>query len=306
MHQDQDDFLAFPDPVLVSSDGEDCADVIENDLSSCLVNDSEDSRDEPVICEREAINSSSEDSNEEHEALSNTRLHLHTKVTILDCCKDLSTFLRRANVNKSHSSSLLKFIKSLLPVPNNMPCSTENLLSLLGVRDLFVKQAVCLVCNQYFDYGKSQCPLCQVADEKQIARVFDLDIYESMKTIVGRLSSDIEDYKRLISDTHLRSTSNDIPFHRLYRELLNRNPTQNPISLLLHLDGIGLTKSTQLKLWLFSGSIVELPAKLRHRRYNMILMSMWIGYAEPKPELWLKPIIDELQYVKTRGKLFDQ
>jgi hypothetical protein len=32
-------------------------------------------------------------------------------------------------------------------------------------------------------------------------------------------------------------------------------------------------------------------------------MSMWTGYAEPKPDLWLKPILNELQYVKTTGNL---
>ena len=298
-----DDFLAFSDPVLVPNDDEDCSDVIDNEQCPPILSDSGDLRDEPVICDSDEVSSSSDDSDEERETLSDRRLHDHTNVSLIDCCKDLSTFLRKANVNKSHSSSLLKLIKSLLPVPNSMPCSTENLLSLLGVRDLFVKRSVCLACNQYFEYGKSQCPLCQVADEKEIARVFDVDIYESMKTIIERLSTEIEDYKRLISDVHHRSAPNDIPFRRLYRELLDRNPTQNLISLLLHLDGIGLTKSTQLKLWLFSGSIVELPAKLRHRRYNMMLMSMWIGYAEPRPELWLKPIINELQHVKTRGNL---
>ena len=73
------------------------------------------SRDGSAICVDEAISSSSDDSDEVHEALSKRRLHPHTNVTILDVCKDLSKFLRQANVNKSHSSSLLKLIKSLLP-----------------------------------------------------------------------------------------------------------------------------------------------------------------------------------------------
>ena len=302
----QDGFLASAVPVLVPNDGGDCSDVIENEQCLPLFNVGGHSRDGSAICVDEAISSSSDDSDEVHEALSKRRLHPHTNVTILDVCKDLSKFLRQANVNKSHSSSLLKLIKSLLPVPNNMPCSTESLLSLLGARDLFVKRAVCLLCHQYFDYGCRQCPLCLVGDEKEIGRAFDVDIYESIRSIVERVSPDIDDYKRLINDVHHRSTSNDIPFRRLYRELLNRIVPQNPIGLVLHLDGIGLTKSTQLKLWLFSGSIVELPARLRHRRYNMILMSMWIGYAEPNPELWLKPITNELQYVKTRGSFYYQ
>ena len=57
------------------------------------------------------------------------------------------------------------------------------------------------------------------------------------------------------------------------------------VSLLLHLDGVGLTRSTQLKLWLFSGSIVELPPKLHNRRYNMIALSIWVGHSEPETEI---------------------
>jgi hypothetical protein len=56
-----------------------------------------------------------------------------------------------------------------------------------------------------------------------------------------------------------------------------------------------------LKLWLFSGAIVELPPKLRQRRHNMMLMSIWVAYSEPDPSLWLKQIVNELSYLKTRG-----
>jgi Protein of unknown function (DUF1258) len=297
----EQNFRDHVDDDLVANETDDRSEVIGDRQYPCVFDGGEDSKSERDICEDEEVSSSSDDSDEECEDRTDTRLHDHTNVSTLDCCKDLSSFLRKANVN--NSSSLLRLIKSLLPVPNNMPCSTENLLSLLGVRDLFVKRAVCLACKQYFEYGKKQCPLCQTLDEKQIAHIFDIDICESLTTIVERLSSDIEEYKQLINDHHHRETANDIPFRLLYQALLNRNPTQNLISLLLHLDGIGLTKSTQLKLWLFSGSIVELPAKLRHRRHNMVLMSMWIGYSEPEPDLWLKSIVNEMKYLKTKGSL---
>ena len=70
----------------------------------------------------------------------------------------------------------------------------------------------------------------------------------------------------------------------------------------MHLDGVGLTKSTKLKLWLFSGSIVELPPQLRYRRYNMPLISIWVGYTEPIINLWLDKIIDKLNYLKSESK----
>ena len=213
------------------------------------------------------------------------RLHDHTSISVLDWCKNLSSFLRKANVNKSHSSSLLHLIKSVLPVPNNMPRSMEDLLSLLDVKDLFLKRSICLLCEHDLTQGASQCSCCRSSDQKKIAHVYDLDIVQMVKIMLERLSSEIEDYKKLIMANCDEQKTNDITFCLLYRELLDRNPGKNLLSLLLHLDGIGLTKSTQLKLWLFSGAIVELPPKLRHRRHNMVLMSIWIGYSEPDPRL---------------------
>ena len=80
------------------------------------------------------------------------------------------------------------------------------------------------------------------------------------------------------------------------------SPGQNIISLILHLDGVSLTKSSKLKLWLFSGSFVEVPPKLRFRRYNMILLSIWIGCTEPPADLWLNGIIDSISRLKREGK----
>ena len=111
----------------------------------------------------------------------------------------------------------------------------------------------------------------------------------------------IEDYKQQINDNDDKEKSSDIPFRYLYQKLLRQYREQNLVSLLLHLDGIGLTRSTQLKLWLFSGSIMELPPKLLNRRYNMIPLTIWVGYSEPEPEIWLKPIVNQLMHMKTQG-----
>ncbi|CAM4988579.1 unnamed protein product, partial [Rotaria socialis] len=48
-------------------------------------------------------------------------------------------------------------------------------------------------------------------------------------------------------------------------------------------------------------SIVELPPVFRYRRYNMILMSIWVAYTEPKPDLWLRPIISQIRSLKMQG-----
>ena len=94
----------------------------------------------------------------------------------------------------------------------------------------------------------------------------------------------------------------DIPFSSLYQQLLTMNDGENLISLLLHADGIGLTRSTKLKMWMFSGSLIELPPKLRNRHCNMVLISIWVAYVEPVPQLWLKRSIAQLEMIKFQGK----
>ncbi|CAF1619525.1 unnamed protein product [Rotaria magnacalcarata] len=59
-------------------------------------------------------------------------------------------------------------------------------------------------------------------------------------------------------------------------------------------------------MWLFSGSIVELPPICRYRRYNMILMSIWVAYTEPKPDLWLRPIISQIQSLKMQDIVINE
>ena len=116
-----------------------------------------------------------------------------------------------------------------------------------------------------------------------------------------RLSTNINEYKKKIYDNDDRENTKDIPFGTVYQCLLKNHDYRNLISLLLHVDGISITSSTKLKMWMLSGSIIELPAKLRARRCNMVIMSIWISYVEPPAQLWLNHSLNQLQTIKNRG-----
>lgn len=90
-----------------------------------------------------------------------------------------------------------------------------------------------------------------------------------------------------------------------YADMLKRiDSSRNFISLLLHLDGVSLCKSTKKTLWLFSGIIIELPPDLRYRRENMVLLSVYIGDCEPKAKTWLNSSFSNLLRLKNEGKIF--
>ncbi|CAF3843238.1 unnamed protein product [Rotaria magnacalcarata] len=137
-----------------------------------------------------------------------------------------------------------------------------------------------------FDFLQLICR-SQITDKTNIAYVLDTDVLSLLKTTASRLANEIQKYK----DYFLHFSQNeayDIPFAKRYKNLVVQYPGENLLSLILHIDGISLVKSTKLKLWLCSASIVELPPNLRARRKNIILLSMYIGYTEPDIILWLQ------------------
>ena len=135
---------------------------------------------------------------------------------------------------------------------------------------------------------------------------YDANVETILKRISTRLSSHIETYKAKYGvDGDSRKTK-DIPFGRFYQELMKTNECKNLITLLLHLDGVSITRSTKLKMWLFSGCIVELPPKLRNQKSNMVVISIWVAHVEPISTLWLRRATAELEAIKLKGKALAQ
>ncbi|CAF4012453.1 unnamed protein product, partial [Rotaria magnacalcarata] len=242
---------------------------------------------------------SDEDSNEA--TTEDPRIHEFTNITTTSYCTDLLNLLREAGVSKLHSKRLIALIQSVLPTPNNLPSTMDDLLLFMNIDDLFFKQSFCLVCKQYLEYKQRVCFTCKCFDEKAITDVYNVNVKHVLKTLLKRLSPIIEKYKKNIYDDIDEEETKDIPFGKLYKELLNKYASENIISLILHLDGVSLTRSSNLKMWLFSGSFVELPPSFRYRRYNMILLSIWVAYAEPQSHVWLQSIISQIQLIKMQA-----
>lgn len=281
---------------------DDCYEETTKEQGASVQNDHESTHKETFIDNYDEYSVSDIDE-KQNDQITMSTLHQFTSTSVLTFCEELTAIFRRANVNKSHSSLLMKLVKSILPVPNNMPSSMEELLSQLGVKNLFSRRRVCLLCKQDVEVGQNLCSSCPSSDSRTMATVFDVDILLVTTEIVNRLTDEIKHYKQQINEQNDDAQTRDIPFCKLYQELLEMTSGQDILSLLLHLDGISLTNSSQLKLWLFSGSIIELPPKLRYRRYNMIPMSIWIGYVEPDPAVWLKNVINQVLNLKRQSML---
>ena len=111
------------------------------------------------------------------------------------------------------------------------------------------------------------CNNCSSVDNKATATIFDVNQPLVFTRMLDRLLPDIEGYRKQIdinqsSHKNQRNNTNDMMFNKIYQELNNIFSSSPFISLLLHLDGISLTKSNKLVLWVLSCGLIELPVHL--------------------------------------------
>ncbi|KAE8738612.1 hypothetical protein FOCC_FOCC015906 [Frankliniella occidentalis] len=75
------------------------------------------------------------------------------------------------------------------------------------------------------------------------------------------------------------------------------------LTLLWNTDGFSVFKSSKYEIWPFYLSINELPPWLRFKKQFVLLGGLWFGAGKPDPNLFLKPLYDELCALKN-GVLF--
>jgi hypothetical protein len=171
----------------------------------------------------------------------------------------------------------------------------------LLVDNLFIKRTVCITCRDDISSGSKTCSKCPNDKPQRLALVFDA-MQELMFTrTYDRLFTIINSYREMFTQRTLDTETNDIVYNRNYKTLCDS--IDYPfISIILHLDGISLSKSNKQPMWILSCSIVELPPVVRNHRQNNLILSIWIGKQQPDIELWLRQTFNQLTYLKSRGK----
>jgi hypothetical protein len=229
-------------------------------------------------------------------------LHHYTNMSTDEFCSQFMKILRDSHTCKLHANRLLSLIRSILPTPNEAPATTEKLFKMLEIENFVLsKQILCTVCNNSLSSSDTCCQKCLCSDNKCFASVYVMNVEQLIKKIYVHLKTDIDEYRQHLKTMNDRDETNDIGFNKIYQQLLKINISENFITFLLYLDGISISKSSSLKMWIFSGSIIELRPHLRNRRYNMVLFSLWFSYTEPNAQIWLKQCINLLKFIKIKG-----
>lgn len=141
---------------------------------------------------------------------------------------------------------------------------------------------------------------CNNCTNERLAIIFDVLQQAIFTRTYDRLCETINSYREVFTKKQADDKINDIVYNRNYKILRDSSP-DSFISILLHLDGISLSKSTAQSLWILSCSIVELPPAIRTQRQNNLILSMWIANEQPNIELWLNNCFYQLVDVKRKG-----
>ena len=229
-------------------------------------------------------------------------LHPYTDIPTDLFCYRLFQLFRSSELSKNDYHKFLNLIHSVLPMPNNLLSNINQLLRIIKIDDnFFKKRKICLLCQRDIPAELFHCVDCSMSDETNIAFVYESDIKRILSLLLTRFWTIISTYRDQIRTKNDTLGTNDIVFGQVYQRLLNQNSSENFITGLFHLDGIGLCKSNKLKMWLFSFAVIELPAQIRYRRYNMPIVSIWVSSKEPIASLWLKTSILKLEELKISG-----
>ncbi|CAF2079802.1 unnamed protein product [Rotaria magnacalcarata] len=201
-------------------------------------------------------------------------LHPYTDMLINSFCFRLIKSFRHSKLSQSESHILFDLIHSALPSPNNLP---KYLMRLVFA------------------------PSCATSNEYDIATIYDSDVKSILRVLLENIGDKIRVYKHDLMSNNDTSGNLDIGFAYAYQNLLHRFSNEYFIMALIHLDGIGLCKSNKLKMWLLSFSIIELPAKLRYQKHNVVIVSIWVSSKEPIASVWLRKSIKKLEELTITG-----
>lgn len=165
-----------------------------------------------------------------------------------------------------------------------------------GLRRIFP----CKVCLKPLSNGTDGFP----TKFQPCGHVYSKDTADGCYTLIlpiePQLRFFVEHYGENLTRCNQQTSSTkigDVPTGYLYKKYQNENLlNENILTLQLNTDGVQIFESSKFEFWPFMEIINEAPYKVR--RSNVILHALWYGNKKPPRNVFLDPIIDDLNRVK--------
>lgn len=230
----------------------------------------------------------------------NAALYLQASMTTCEAVRIIMKFCIESNLDQQKTTNLLDLIKSMLPMPNELPITLKQIQKVFGKTPSSHTKFYCNDCltltTSKSGYHYCMNSKCRNFNSRlttmKITEIVCLDVREQIQSVIRRNFSFFTDHRDLFPRF-------DIPSGRRYKAKTDQ--IIHPISLNLHADGAPLVRSTKSSLWPCFASITELPPPVREFQSNILTLSLWFSSRKPDVNLFLQDTIQQLEYFAVHG-----
>ncbi|CAF0954091.1 unnamed protein product [Adineta steineri] len=200
-------------------------------------------------------------------------LFINSSYTVRAATIKIVNFAIDVNLDKIHTTKLLRLIKLLLPQPNVLPTSHKGVLKVFNRTSGFTTKYLCEHCGHNIivrEGGVKQCSnaCCSRYSRNilnnRISEVVTMNIREGLHFIIKR------NIKLLFTNKNLFPTGDIVNFK--YYSNNSKISEKRTLTLILHADGAPLVRSTRQSLWPLFANIIEIPPPARDHQRNILIL----------------------------------
>lgn len=203
------------------------------------------------------------------------------------------TLVLSQKLSKTCVGLLLQLLKLLLPKDNILVQSSHLFYSYFDkYLSNYVRHYYCGDCSESMQAGDAVCPRC---GGSTVNFFLQFSISEQLQFLLSQPGF----YEKLDYPQN-RKKKNENNYEDLYDGKIYKEAQEKYfrfgkwISFLWNTDGFSIFRSSTFSVWPFYLSINELPPYLRLKKENMLLAGLWFGTGKFDPNVFLKPIYDEM------------
>ncbi|CAM4805911.1 unnamed protein product [Rotaria magnacalcarata] len=227
-------------------------------------------------------------------------LYKDAHISVTEAVKFIMNFCNSSNFDKAKVFALMRLIKSLLPIPNQLPITFNQVLKLYGKNPSSMTKFYCNQCltlttckrgEQYCT--NSTCIFSNLKlSQRQLTEIITTNIREKLEYVIKKNISFFTGNIDLFPDFDVTSGS---------RYTFITKGIVHPITLNVFVDGAPLVRSTKSAIWPCFSSIMELPAPIREHYSNILILGLWVSCKKPDVDVFFLDIIKQITDLAENG-----
>lgn len=225
----------------------------------------------------------------------NELLYDGAPLTVKESLLSVFTFSLRHSITGTCLADLLQLVSLHIPRNNKFTKTVYKFMKYFEyLKTPLVKHYYCRRCLSALEYENAECE----CTNRELCYFIELKISDQLQSLLDKPGF-IENLSHQYRGRHKQSRDaiEDIYDGALYKAHVEKNNSEANIftlSFMWYSDGAPIFKSRKYSLWPLYFIINELPYAERIKKENVLVAEIWFGESDPVPDLFLKPIYDQL------------